>query len=299
MIRTSSSRRITLAALAAGMLQFCQADEVQFIIDSAQTQVTLSGTAAGLTVAEQGPGSLTTSFEGTVVADVTAEALRFVGGSRIEGLTNGAWSPEAFGEAGTEPADFGAQAGGGLITGTAALRDLLLDLETETAMPLSQGQFNADGLLFRFPEDAPSAFDYRVTVFIVTENDREFLAGYATNRTAAMGTLTTEDNTQVLHVPIEASIVFELLDPADSTLTITGQLRATRTLEAEPGIVIGSLQFSEGSLMFEWSGAAEQAHRIERTTDLVTWTPVADVPPGVSSWSVEATAGAEFFRVVE
>jgi hypothetical protein len=299
MIRTSSSRRITLVTLAAGMLQFSQAVEVEFVIDPAQTHVTLSGTAAGLTVAEQGAGSLTTSFEGTVVADIAVDALRFVGGSRIEGVTNGVWSPKAFGEAGTEPADFGAQASGGLITGTAALRELLLDLESETAMPLSQGQFNADGLLFRFPEDAPSAFDYRVTVFIITESDRGLLAGYATNRIAAMGTLTTEENSQVLHVPIEASIVFELLDPGDSTLTITGQLRATRTLEVDPVIVIGSVQFSEGSLRFEWSGAAAQAHRIERTTDLVTWTPVADVPPGVSSWSVEATAGAEFFRVVE
>ena len=288
-----------MALLAAWLTLHGQAAVVQFTIDSAQTQVTMSGTAAELTIAEQGPGSLTTSFEGNVVAEVNDDSLRFVGGGRIEGVTNGDWSPMAFGETGTEPANFGARAGSGLISGTGALRDLLLDLESETAVPLNQGEFNADGLLFQFPEDAPSAFDYRVTVFFSTESGRELLAGYATNQITTAGTLTTQGNTQVLHIPIEASIVFELLNPADSTLTITGQLRATRELEPTQGIVIGPIRVEDQTLNFEWTGATQVAVEIQSTTDLEDWIKVADVPPGTTSWSVPAGAGIEFFRIFQ
>jgi hypothetical protein len=296
---TSAIHLVTLALLTAGMTPFCQAAIVQFTIDSALTQVTMSGTAAGLTIAEQGPGSLTTSFEGNVVAEVNDDSLRFVGGGRIEGVTNGDWSPMAFGETGTEPADFGARAGSGLISGTGALRDLLLDLESETAVPLNQGEFNADGLLFRFPEDAPSAFDYRVTVFLSTESGRELLAGYATNQITTAGTLTTQGNTQILHIPIEASIVFELLNPADSTLTITGQMRATRELEPTQGIVIESIHVEDGTLTFAWTGAPQVAVEIQGTSDLEEWTKVADVPPGTTSYSLPASPGIEFFRIFQ
>jgi hypothetical protein len=293
------SQRVTLAVLVAGMTQFCQGAIVQFTIDPDHTQVTLSGTAAGLTVVEQGPGSLTTSFEGTVMAEVTEDSLRFVGGGRIDGVPNGDWSPRALGVAGTEPADFGAQASGGLISGTAALRELLLDLESDGAMAVNEGEFSADGLLFLFPEDSPSAFDYRVTVFISTQSDRAFLAGYATNRIAATGTLTAQGNTQVLELPIQASIVFELLTPEDSTLTITGRLRATRAIEVAPDIVIRTFRLNEGILTFEWEGAADEVVHIESTADLVNWTRIEDIPAGMGSWSIEAAAGVEFFRVVK
>lgn len=276
-----------------------QAAIVEFTIDPDQTHVTLSGSAVGLTMEEQGSGSgsLTTTFQGTVMADVTDQSLRFVGGSQIDGVVNGNWSPKAFGESGTDPADFGAQAGGGLLGGTGALRDLLLDLESDVIALQSQGEFSADGLLFRFPEEAPSAFDYRLTVFLSTENDRFSLAGYATNRIAAAGTLTTQNNTQVLLVPIEASVIFELREPDDSSLTITGQLRATRLLEGEPDLVIGPITLNNGTLTFEWVGAAGVEVQIDSTTDLENWTKVADIPAGTTSWSVEAAGAPAFYRV--
>jgi hypothetical protein len=290
---------IAWAGLVAGLAPHAFTEPVQFVIDDTRTQVSLSGTAAGLTVAEQGPGSLTTSFQGVVNAELTPDSIRFVGGGRIDGVINGDWSPQALGVAGTAPADFGAQASGGGISGTAALRDLLLDLESETVLPLSQGTFNADGLLFRFPEDAPSAFDYRVQVFIFVENGRELLAGYATNRIATAGSLTTEGSTQVLQIPIDATVSFELLDPGDSQLTIKGQLRATRELGVNPGIVIGSVRFADGALIFEWSGAGDQPVRIESSTDWENWTTAANLEAGITTWSVEPTGSASFFRVVQ
>jgi hypothetical protein len=297
---TSISLRVTLVALAAGMISFGQAASVQFTIDSSQTQVTLSGTAAGLAVEPQGEGSLTTSFEGTIAAEVTDDTVRFVEGSQIDGVINGNWRPMANGASGTAPADFGAKAGGGFLGGDGALRDLFLDLVSDAAVPLNQGQFNADGLRCLFPESAPSAFDYRVTVFISVESGRELLAGYATNRIATAGTLTTQDNLQVLEIPIAASITFELLEPDDSTLTISGKLRATRPLEVEPELIVGPVQLNpDGTLTFTWSGGANAGTEILSTTNLENWSKVADIQPGVTSWSVEPTGGAAFYRVFQ
>jgi hypothetical protein len=278
------------------MLPCCESAIVEFTVDSGQTQVTFSGQAVGLTLTEQGPGSLTTRFEGTIKAEVTDESLRFVGGSRLDGLVNGNWSPLAQGEAGTAPADFGGKGGGFLISGTGALRDLLLDLESGDAIPLVQGEFDANGLLFRFPEDAPSAFDYRVTG-LLSESGRELLAGYATNQITGLGTIFVEGQTQVLEIPIEATIVFELLNPNDSSLTITGQLRATRPLDTNPEIVIGSIRVEGGALVFEWTGGTAAPVQIELTTDLVTWSKAADIAAGVTSWSVEMGDGFALYRI--
>jgi hypothetical protein len=295
---SSLSRLAALAALTAGMLPRGESAVVEFTIDSAQTQVTFSGEAAGQALAEQGPNSLTTRFEGTIKADVTDDSLRFVGGSRLDGMVNGNWSPLAGGEAGTAPADFGGKAGGFLVSGTGALRDLLLDLESPAAIPLVEGAFNADGLLFRFPEAAPSAFDYRVTG-LVNENGRELLAGYATNQITGTGMISVQGQTQVLQIPIAATIVFELLNPNDSALTITGQLRATRPLDSNPDIVIGSIRVEGGLLIFEWTGGTAAPVQIEGTTDLVNWTKVADIPAGVTTWSVEPSSGLELYRIVQ
>jgi hypothetical protein len=299
MIPQTALLKSSLALLMGYGLCCSQAAIVEFTIDSAQTHVTLSGDAAGLAMMEQGQGSgsLTTHFQGTVLADITDQSLQFVGGSQIDGIVNGDWSPLAFGEAGTEPADFGAQAGSGLLSGTGALRDLLLDLESEALALGSLGEFNADGLLFRFPEDAPSAFDYRVSVFFSTESGRELLAGYATNLVAASGTLTTQDNIQVLFLPIDASTTFELLEPDDSTLTITGQLRATRLLGGEPTLVISSVTLSDGLLTLEWTGDGGGAVQIDGTMDLQNWSKVADIEAGTASWSVAVGAGPSFYRV--
>jgi hypothetical protein len=169
---------------------------VEFTIDPDQSQVTLSGTAAGLTVVEQAPGSLTTSLAGTLVAAIQNHSISFSGGSRIDALSNGEWSPKALGEPGTEPADFGATASGGFLSGTAALREVLLDLESPSPLPIDGHEFNADGLLFVFPEAAPTAFDFRISAFTIVNQDRRVLAGYATNQIATVGSLSTQGQTQ-------------------------------------------------------------------------------------------------------
>lgn len=292
-------RPLLYPLLAFQLMALSQAAVVEFTIDSAQTQVTLSGRAAGLDIMEQGPGSLITSFEGTIVAEIFDGSLHFTGNSEIRGITNGEWSPKAFGESGTEPADFGARAGGGLISGTGALRSLLLDMESEAPLALAEEQFDANGLLFRFPDSSPSAFDYRVTVFLSTQSDRRLLSGYATNQLATAASLTTQGTIQRLHIPIVASIQFGLLEPEDSVLTLSGQLEATRELSVTEPLVMGPVRIVDRQLLLSWTGGSGQGLQIERSTDLETWILVAELPSLTIEWSTELGEGPAFYRVSE
>ena len=289
-----NASRIVPGLVVAALTCLAQGDTVQFEIDPVRTQVTLSGTAAGLAVREQGVGSLTTGFEGYVRAELDGSTIRFLGGSIIDALTNGNWSPLAMGAEGVEPGDFGALASGGFISGTAALRDVVLDLVSDPVEIQPDNTFNADDLLFVFPEGTPSAFDYRVSVFFTTDAGRNPLVGYATNRVANVGSVTTEAGVQTLTIPIEASIVFELLNPDDSTLTIQGQLVATRSAVGPPQLVITGTRLFQGDLLFEWSAAPGDQFRIESSSDLNAWTDLLPVPAGESSWQTPAEAGVAF-----
>ena len=82
-------------------------------------------------------------------------------------------------------------------------------------------------------------------------------------------------------------------------LTITGQLRATRELGGTPGIVLGPVQVQAGNLVFEWTGAGDLPVRIEQTANFADWVTVAELEPGVTTWSAEPGAGAGFYRVVQ
>jgi hypothetical protein len=66
---------------------------VEFTLDESQSKITLSGTVLGNPVTEQAPGSLTTTFYGKIVADVTSTAIQFTGGSTLTARTNGVWKP--------------------------------------------------------------------------------------------------------------------------------------------------------------------------------------------------------------
>jgi hypothetical protein len=78
---------------------------VVFNLDPARSSITLSGSVLNNALKEQGPGSLTTSFSGTIAADVAGSTIQFIGGSAIDAQTNGNWQPQASGVAGSEQDD--------------------------------------------------------------------------------------------------------------------------------------------------------------------------------------------------
>jgi len=202
-----------------------------FNIDPSRSSISLSGKVLGYAIQEQRSGSLTTKFEGTINADVTEVSVAFTGSSIISGQNSGTWEPKAKGEPGSDLANFGAKASAGFLgSALAAVRNSQLDL-TSPALTIANGQFNSGSLLFAFLPNSTAALDYSLSGLLPQKGSLA-LAGLATNRVTAQATLTTSGDTQTLTIPLTADFYFKLLSANDTTLTLTGQIVATRSLGA-------------------------------------------------------------------
>jgi ferric-dicitrate binding protein FerR (iron transport regulator) len=74
---------------------------------------------------------------------------------------------------------------------------------------------------------------------------------------------------------------------------------ATRLLDVEPDVRITSTQLVQGELLFEWSPDPAATFVVEQTTNLITWTQVADVAGDVAQWQTPLNAERAFFRVIK
>lgn len=139
-MKTLPSTLLGVAVAVALLATPCssQAAQVTFYVDSTQSSLTLSGSAFGLPFNEQAPGSLVTSFAGTITADLTGGVLTFTGGSAITALVS---SGGAFSTAPNTldgPGNYGVKANG-FITGygvadiNGAYRNLVFDITAGTA----------------------------------------------------------------------------------------------------------------------------------------------------------------------
>jgi hypothetical protein len=111
-----------------------------FSIDSANSSLSLSGDFAGAPFQEQGPGSLTTHYSGTVAAvwDRAAGTINFLSaGTDAIAANSGSWAPLAGGATGSEPANLGVQVPSGLFTIFSAFRDTHVALSTSTPLSLT------------------------------------------------------------------------------------------------------------------------------------------------------------------
>ncbi len=113
-----------------------------FTIDPARSSLSLSGSVLGITFSPQGPGSLITSYGGTIQLTQTPGTIQFTGGSLIAAQTSGSWQPLAGGGAGSAPADYGGVASS-FVTANVAMRSILLDV-TSPPITVTSGQFDSN-----------------------------------------------------------------------------------------------------------------------------------------------------------
>ena len=237
---------------------------VTFTLDPTQSSITASGNAAGNTFQEQGPGSLTARYEGTIKADLGSSTIQFLRGSAIDALVSGNWQPRSGGAAGTEPADYGAQASSFLGTVRGAFRNILLDVSSQVINVNPNGTFDSSSMTFIFPTNSNARFDYNAGF---ASGSRPF-AGESTNRTTTTATLTTTGDSQRLVIPVRATFFFRTLADGDSTLNLDGQLVATRTF----GPRFSSITLSNQLVVLRVTGITAEPF-LESSFDLRTWTP--------------------------
>lgn len=268
-----------------------------FTIDPAQSLVSLSGTAGGAALQEQAAGSLSTPFSGTIVADVTANSVNFVGGSSIKPVAAHAWEPGASGAPGSALASYGAK--GSLIiviftaNAKAASRNLAFDVTSGGALPTTSGSFSSSGLIFNFVDTANAVLDYQVTGAL-SKSGSKVLSGLSTNKVATTSSISTVNGVETLTIPVNATYVFQLLSAGDTVLTFTGNIVATRgggTPEV-PTVDFSLPTSPSGPLKLVWS----KSYKLQRATQFSppNWADYATTSPV----EIPLLQPGEYFKVV-
>ncbi|HEX8911034.1 MAG TPA: hypothetical protein VF796_01655 [Humisphaera sp.] len=184
-----------------------------FQIDPAQSVLKLSGSAFGITLDEQSDGSLAARYEGTLVADVTADTIRLLGGGAVVAETKGRFDP------GGAAGNYGAAKDGpfGVDLGKLAVRDLALDLTSSDAA-VAGGAFATTGVLFTV--DA-GKIDYNT---VASGSDTESLVGSeGGNKSKAKAKLVTDGGVTTLTIPVDVNI-----DDTATKFRFRGTLVATQ-----------------------------------------------------------------------
>lgn len=286
-----------LPIVVALVISKTQAAPTVFVLDDSQSQVTLSGTVAGTAFTAQGPGSLTTHYNGHINADISGSTIQFPGGSVLNALTNGVWQPAVGGSVGTGPADYGAVASVNLGIFSAnvygAARNIVLDLASPM-LSVTGGSFDGSSLVFGFATNT-ATLDYNYG-----SGSTIALTGYSTNTVANGATLSTNNGVLKLAIQIDTQFTFSLLSSDDSTLHLTGQLVATNATAVAAAPVFQSVAVSNQSLVMTVQNATAQS-QLMVSTNLTNWMPATGTTTTNSSGSVIFTAPMSgpkgFFRV--
>ena len=264
-------------------------------IDPRQSHIVLSGTATGVPILEQAPGSLSNTVHGVLRIAVSNSVIQFDPGSRMIAETNGSWQPLPDGRQGTAPGCFGAVAASPLASAVVALRGAEL-LVLSDPIPVETGHFAASGLLFQFPTNSAGSLAYRVTGLLQHE-DWFQLEGLATNGVAQLAEWTDSGQPARVRIPLDATYRFGLLSDDDSTLRVQGLIVASEASSTPLGIL--SIGIVGGAFSVSLQGPPGGGFTVESSTDLVTWESVGDgtLPSsGLTTWSTPATGDRVFVR---
>jgi hypothetical protein len=265
------------------------ASPIVFTVDSTQSQITLSGTVEGATLTAQGAGSLTTSLNGSIYADLTTSAIQFDTSNSIVAENSGTWKPAVGGGSGSAPANYGGTAMVSIITAEAAIRNAVLSLNSPS-LTLSGGGFDSTQLIFGLTNS--SSLDYNAEFTSGTE----ILTGLSTNSISDGGTLTASGTTKTIAIRISTTFTFTGSVPA--VLTLEGQIVATNAPSAV--FMINSVGVTNKTLVLTVQNATSQS-ALQSSGNLTTWSAatatITTNSSGATFFSVPIGTGNSFFRV--
>lgn len=223
LVTTLFGAAVTLAAGATA-----RAEVHTYTVDPVRSSLTFSGEVDVFPVTPQTPGSDTTRYSGSLMADVTATTIQFLDGGAMDAQDQLAPQQPRNGGTGFTPAaaaDYGFNADSFMTTGRVAFRGFVLDLTS--------------GVLARSGTSVPSGqtvaieagtVHYRWEGLSSNEADSAGQGGETANNAAAAGTITTVGNIETLTIPINAPFALSVVGISDSQMTLTGQIVATRII---------------------------------------------------------------------
>jgi hypothetical protein len=221
---------------------FAAGEQVTYTIDPLQSTLTLLGNLSNSTAQQQGGGSLSTAFSGSIVADRTGNTILFPsnGGSAINALNSGSWRPDDDGFDDTDLANYGRQAPWEIspsITVFEAIRDLTIDLwDDNFGVPSTisgTGTFNSNSFFLRL-DDGESDLLIGNSPGIVSHANKET----SNSNNNGLSTVTVDGDIEKLTLKFSSGgIGYSISTPGDSSFSFTGTVVATRTIVPEPGAV--------------------------------------------------------------
>jgi hypothetical protein len=135
-------------AIGLGAASVASAEMVTYTIDPLESSLTLLGNFGGNPASQQTPGSLTTSYSGTIVADRGPGTINFRGGSSVDAAPQPVnQQPRSDGTPGAEQADYGRTGTvslnfGGDFPGNEAFRGFNFDFDTDSDVPITLSATN-------------------------------------------------------------------------------------------------------------------------------------------------------------
>jgi hypothetical protein len=219
---------------------FAAGEQVTYTIDPLQSTLTLLGNLSNSTAQQQGGGSLSTSFSGSIVADRTANTILFPsnGGSAINALNSGSWRPDDDGFDDTDLANYGRQAPWEIspsITVYEAIRNLVIDLwDDNFGVPSTisgTGTFNSNSFFLHL-DDGESDLLIGNSPGIVSHANKET----SNSNNNGLSSVSVDGDTEKLTLKFSSGgIGYSISTPGDSSFSFTGTIVATRTIVPEPG----------------------------------------------------------------
>jgi hypothetical protein len=193
--------RPTLEALEG---RYAPAFGVTFAVDPTASFATVSGDVGGNQIHEQGPGSLTTTYEGTVhtsLADDESSIQFLTDTTNLTADNSGSWQPRAGGSSGSEPANYGAQATIIIVTARVAIRDLALNVSSGVLSIPDGATFDSSQQTL---QTTAGSADYNAGVF---GSGRASIAGLSTANQATPGSFSDNgDGTFNVFFPIHFTV---------------------------------------------------------------------------------------------
>jgi hypothetical protein len=199
---------------------------VTFNLNPAASSLTLTGDFMDQALQPQTAGSTTTSYGGTIMADLVGNTIQFVNGSNIDAnLQPTNQSPRANGDIGTAAADYGFTASIPVIgTAQGALRNFVLGANS-SPLTVTANTFTPNINFI----DSSGDLDFRSPVTF----GRSGLSSSSGNGAITGGMLQTVGSTQTLTIPVDVTFTSSTATTNDTSLHFLGTLVATR-LVPEP-----------------------------------------------------------------
>lgn len=233
--RSGLTRLCACAVLTSALCVPAWGTIVNYTLDPAQSSLTLSNTWLGMNMVQQSSGSLVTSYDGFIQADVTDTSIQFLSAT-LDARANGSFKPAVDGARGNDPADYGGRfpLGWFSVLGAVniAVRDVALGLAS-APVALDAGAFDASAAALT----ATGSVDHAGIGLLgwLAGRGRAPLGGSASNEVDVSGSLVRSGNVETLTLPVDVTYALKIASPFLPSqlewfeVNLSGTIVATRT----------------------------------------------------------------------